>query len=157
MEARLFASQTLRTKVSCTISIPAAFHRAVFRTTKGGITDPQILYDLKDIPQAQLFPLRDSLITSLPPLIQPSAPSGSRAVLIQICAAISDLGLQVAEWEEPVKDMIERFGKDPATVRILLEFLKSWIEESMNPHVRTIVSVIITRRFEASWANGGEG
>jgi hypothetical protein len=36
--------------------------------------------------------------------------------------------------------MIERFGKDAATVKVLLEFLKSWIEEAMNPHVRLAVS-----------------
>ena len=36
--------------------------------------------------------------------------------------------------------MIERFGSDPTTVRVLLEFLKSWIEESMNPHAKIAVS-----------------
>jgi len=36
--------------------------------------------------------------------------------------------------------MIERFGKDAATVKVLLEFLKSWIEEAMNPYVRLAVS-----------------
>jgi len=100
----------------------------------------QILYDLKDIPSPQLFPLRDSLISALPALAAPSAPSGSRAALLQICIALADFGLQVEEWRSPVGDMIERFGKDAATVKVLLEFLKSWIEEAMNPYVRLAVS-----------------
>jgi hypothetical protein len=54
---------------------------------------------------------------------------------------LADFGLQVEDWRNPVGDMIERFGKDAGTVKVLLEFLKSWIEEAMNPYVRLAVSL----------------
>ena len=104
------------------------------------LTARQILYDFEQLPHEQLLPLRDSLLTSLAPLTQPSAPSGSRAVLFQLCLALSDLGLQTPAWTNVVGDMIERFGKDASTVAILLGFLKAWVEEAGNPRISIAVS-----------------
>ncbi|KAK8864138.1 hypothetical protein IAR55_001384 [Kwoniella newhampshirensis] len=108
LEGRLFSAQTLRAK---------------------------ILYDLAQLPREQLPPLRDSLIASLSPLCQPNAPSGSKAVLVQLCLALSDLALQMPEWTDVVAGMIERFGKDSSTVTILLGFLKTLPEEAGNPRI----------------------
>ncbi|WVR06683.1 hypothetical protein IAU60_003715 [Kwoniella sp. DSM 27419] len=108
LEGRLFAAQTIRAK---------------------------ILYDLSQLPREQLAPLRDSLLSSLAPLCAPSAPAGSKAVLTQLCLALSDLALQMPEWEGAVSSMIERFGKDPGTVVILLGFLKALPEEAGNPRI----------------------
>lgn len=95
----------------------------------------QILYDLSQLPREQLPPLRDSLISSLSPLIQPGAPSGSKAVLVQLSLALADLALQMPEWADVVGGMIEQFGKDPSTVTILLRFLKALVEEVGNPRL----------------------
>ncbi|WRT66764.1 uncharacterized protein IL334_003727 [Kwoniella shivajii] len=108
LEGRLFSAQTLRAK---------------------------ILYDLSQLPREQLPPLRDSLLSSLAPLCQPSAPSGSKAVLTQLCLALSDLALQMPEWNNAVGGMIDQFGKDPTTVIILLGFLKALPEEAGNPRI----------------------
>ncbi|WVN85688.1 uncharacterized protein L203_100837 [Cryptococcus depauperatus CBS 7841] len=108
LESRLFSAQTLRAKIT---------------------------YDLSQLPREQLLPLRDSLIGILAPLSQPSAPSGSRAVLLQLCLALSDLALQMPEWENAVGTMIDRFGSDPSTVAVLLTFLKTLPEEATNPRI----------------------
>ncbi|WWC71179.1 uncharacterized protein I206_105132 [Kwoniella pini CBS 10737] len=108
LEGRLFSAQTLRAK---------------------------ILYDLSQLPREQLPPLRDSLLSSLAPLCQPSAPAGSKAVLTQLCLALADLALQMPEWSGVVGGMIEQFGKDPSTVVILLGFLKALPEEAGNPRI----------------------
>ncbi|KAK4688053.1 transportin-3, partial [Tremellales sp. Uapishka_1] len=107
-ESRLFAAQSFRAK---------------------------ILYDLPQLPRESLAPLRDSLIASLAPLTQPSAPAGSRAVLIQLCLALSDLALQMPEWTNVVGGMIDQFGKDPSTVTVLLGFLRCLVEEFGNPRI----------------------
>lgn len=39
------------------------------------------------------------------------------------------------EWDEIVSGMIERFGKDPGTVNVLLGFLKALVEEVGNPRL----------------------
>ncbi|WWD05130.1 hypothetical protein V865_003202 [Kwoniella europaea PYCC6329] len=108
LEGRLFSAQTLRAK---------------------------ILYDLSQLPREQLPPLRDSLLSSLSPLCSPTAPSGSKAVLTQLCLALADLALQMPEWENVVGGMIDQFGKDPSTVIVLLGFLKSLPEEAGNSRI----------------------
>ncbi|ORY31770.1 armadillo-type protein [Naematelia encephala] len=108
LEGRLFSAQTLRAK---------------------------ILYDLSQLPREQLPPLRDSLLSSLSPLTQPGAPVGSRAVLTQLCLALSDLALQMPEWPNVVGGMIEQYGKDPSTVTILLGFVKALVEEEGHPRL----------------------
>ncbi|OCF35078.1 transportin-3 [Kwoniella heveanensis BCC8398] len=108
LEGRLFSAQTLRAK---------------------------ILYDLSQLPRDQLPPLRDSLLSSLSPLCSPTAPAGSKAVLTQLSLALSDLALQMPEWENVIGGMIDRFGKDPGTVVVLLGFLKALPEEAGNPKI----------------------
>lgn len=61
-------------------------------------------------------------------------------MLIQLCLALADLALQMPEWGNVVGSMIEQFGKDPATVNILLGFLKALVEEVGNPRLTISVS-----------------
>lgn len=96
------------------------------------LTHSKILYDLSQLPREQLPPLRDSLLSSLSPLVLANAPSGSKAVLVQLSLALADLALQMPEWADVVQGMIERFGKDPSTVTVLLRFLKALVEEVGN-------------------------
>lgn len=44
------------------------------------------------------------------------------------------------EWTNVVQSMIERFGKEPATVVVLLRFLGSLAEESLNTRLPRLVS-----------------
>jgi transportin-3 len=85
--------------------------------------------------------LRDSLLGVLAPLTQPGAPTGSRAVLTQLTLSLADLALQMPEWTNAVQSMIEQFGKNPATVVVLLRFLGSLAEESLNPRLPSTVSL----------------
>lgn len=123
----MFSAQTLRAKVSaCLVGNVRA--------------DGQILYDLTQLPREALPSLRDSLLGALGPLVQPGAPAGSRAVLTQLALALADLALQMPEWTDVVQGMIKQYGNDPSTVMILLRFLSSLAEESLNPRLPTPVS-----------------
>ena len=102
------------------------------------LTHCQILYDLIQLPREQELPLRDSLLSSL---VSITSQPGSRAVIRQLCLALSDLGLQSYAWREPCSFMIARYGQNPVTVGILLEFLKSFAEEGLNPRVAVSVSL----------------
>jgi transportin-3 len=73
-------------------------------------------------------------------LVQPGAPSGSRAVLTQLALALADLALQMPEWTDVVQGMITQYGNDPNTVTVLLRFLSSLAEESLNPRLPAQVS-----------------
>lgn len=89
----------------------------------------QVTYDLNELDASLLLPLRDTLIAALQ-----TYASGPRRIIVQLCLALSCFALQVQQWDKPVQDMIERFGKDPATVPVLLEFLKVLPEEIMDSH-----------------------
>jgi transportin-3 len=127
LEGRMFSAQTLRAK---------------------------ILYDLSQLPRDSLPSLRDSLLGALSPLVQPGAPSGSRAVLTQLALALADLALQMPEWTDVVQGMITQYGNDPNTVTVLLRFLSSLAEESLNPRLpaqpegSTTIDVLVTGSAE---------
>ncbi|KIJ45201.1 hypothetical protein M422DRAFT_779110 [Sphaerobolus stellatus SS14] len=98
--ARLFAAQTFRAKVT---------------------------FDLSQVPQEQLIPLRDTILTAL----RQCAP-GPKTVITQLCLALSGLALQLPQWDNPVQDMINTFGGGAGEgVPVLLEFLAVLPEELM--------------------------
>ncbi|WAR55167.1 hypothetical protein PtB15_4B787 [Puccinia triticina] len=47
----------------------------------------------------------------------------------KFCLSLADLALQLPEWPTVVTDLIEKFGKDPKTVPVLLEFLTVFPQE----------------------------
>ncbi|KAH7104256.1 ARM repeat-containing protein [Auriculariales sp. MPI-PUGE-AT-0066] len=89
----------------------------------------KVIYDLNQLDATLLIPLRDTLITALR-----SYATGPRRIIVQLCLALSAFALQVAQWENPVQDMITQFGQDPALVPALLEFLQVLPEEVMDSH-----------------------
>ncbi|GAA5924291.1 mRNA transport regulator MTR10 [Sporobolomyces koalae] len=99
VEPKLFAAQTFRMKIT---------------------------YDLEQLPEAQLLPLRDSLLTALR-----NFASGPRVILTQLCIALADLALQLSaeQWDDPTAAMIDMFGKEPNMAAALLEFLQVEAEE----------------------------
>lgn len=74
--------------------------------------------------EANLFALRDSLVTALQ-----RYHAGPRNIVVQLCLALSGLALQLPTWADPVQTMIETFGGNPATVPTLLQFLSVLPEE----------------------------
>ena len=71
-----------------------------------------------------LVRLRDTLLTAFE-----KYHIGPRTILVQLCLAISALALQMPAWEDPVNTMLETFGRNPATVPALLQFLTVLPEE----------------------------
>lgn len=89
--------------------------------------------------QANLLPLRDTLLTALK-----TYHSGPRTVVIQLSLAIAGLALQLPAWENVVQNMIDLFGRNPATVSTLLEFL-TILPEEVNSNTRIPISVGLIR------------
>lgn len=71
-----------------------------------------------------LLRLRDTLLTALE-----TYHAGPRTILVQLCLAISALALQLPAWDDPVQTMINSFGRNPASVPALLQFLTILPEE----------------------------
>ncbi|KAI0687777.1 ARM repeat-containing protein [Cytidiella melzeri] len=84
----------------------------------------KVTYDLHQVDSANLLALRDTLVTALE-----RYHSGPRTIMVQLCLAISCLALQVPAWENPVQDLVDSFGRIPATVPALLQFLTILPEE----------------------------
>lgn len=84
------------------------------------------------------------MIAALTALTSPNAPTGSRAVSTQLSLALSDLAIQMPEWENVVQGMIDQFGSDARTVGVLLGFLKCLVEESGNPRIAISVCSLLT-------------
>ncbi|EFP74390.1 uncharacterized protein PGTG_00346 [Puccinia graminis f. sp. tritici CRL 75-36-700-3] len=85
----------------------------------------KITFDLDQLPEPHRLQLRDSLLTALS---QDSIIS-SKIILVQLCLSLADLALQLPAWPTVVTDLIEKFGKNPQTVPILLEFLTVFPQE----------------------------
>ncbi|KAI9512824.1 ARM repeat-containing protein [Russula earlei] len=95
--AKLFAAQTFRAKVT---------------------------YDLAQVDQAQLFPLRDTIIAALEHF-----KDGPRVIILQLCLALSGLALQLPTWTNAVEGLIDTYGQIPSMVPVLLQFLTVLPEE----------------------------
>lgn len=81
-------------------------------------------YDLHQVDPQNLPPLRDTLLTALE-----RYHSGPRTIIVQLSLAISGLALQLPAWINPVQTLTDSFGRNPATVPTLLEFLTILPEE----------------------------
>ncbi|KAI0756727.1 ARM repeat-containing protein [Daedaleopsis nitida] len=84
----------------------------------------KVTYDLTEMSDTDLLSLRDTLLTALE-----TYHAGPRTILVQLCLAISALALQLPAWEDPIQTMIDSFGRNPATVPALLQFLTVLPEE----------------------------
>ncbi|KAF5385512.1 hypothetical protein D9757_005366 [Collybiopsis confluens] len=102
LAAKVFAAQTIRTKVT---------------------------YDLSQVDTANLSALRDTLIAALE-----AYTSGPRSIIVQLCLALAGLAMQFSAWDNAVETMIAKFGSNPSTVPILLQFLALLPEELHTNH-----------------------
>jgi hypothetical protein len=84
----------------------------------------QVTYDLAQVDPAQLFPLRDTIIAALEYF-----QDGPRAIILQLCLALSGLALQLPTWTNAVEGLIDSYGQNPSMVPVLLQFLTVLPEE----------------------------
>lgn len=105
-----------------------------------------MIYDLQEVDPGDLVGLRDTLLTAFQ-----KYHTGPRTILVQLCLVISGLALQFPAWKDPVQDMIDTFGRNPATVPALLQFLTILPEElTTNTKIPITVSssgIVIRFRF----------
>lgn len=95
----------------------------------------QVTYDLNQLDGAHLAALRDTLVAALE-----RYHNGPRNIMVQLCLALSGVALQFPSWENPVQDMISSFGRNPATVPALLQFL-TLLPEEVNTNTKIPVTV----------------
>ena len=79
--------------------------------------------------------LRDTLLGALE-----TYHAGPRTIIVQLSLAIAGLALQLPSWENPVQSLIDSFGRNPAMVPTLLEFL-TLLPEEINSNTRIPISV----------------
>ncbi|KAF9015064.1 armadillo-type protein [Cyathus striatus] len=84
----------------------------------------KVTYDLHQVDAANQLTLRDTLITALE-----RYNAGPKTIVVQLCLAISGLALQLPGWDNAVQTLTDAFGRNPATVPTLLQFLTVLPEE----------------------------
>ncbi|KAG9043201.1 Nuclear import receptor [Tulasnella sp. UAMH 9824] len=111
-----------------------------------------VTHDLHQLDASQRAGLRETLTTA----IQKYA-NGPRAVLIQLCLALSGLALQMKEWDNPVLDLINALGQNPVTVPALLLFLTVLPEEvAGNTRIPMTTEEFRAQEAQLLTANGPE-
>lgn len=111
----------------------------------------QVTYDLHQVEGPHLLDLRDTLVAALE-----HYQTGPRTIIVQLCLAISGLALQLPQWGNAVQGMIERFGQNPATVPILLQFL-TVLPEELNTNTKIPVTVRIQFYYSTRLSDTGTG
>ncbi len=101
----------------------------------------QVTFDLHQVEQDNLLPLRDRLLAALQ-----RYHIGPRTIIVQLCLAISGLALQLPSWDDAVQTMIDMFGANPATVPTLLQFL-TLLPEELTGNSRIPVTVRFADRY----------
>ncbi|KAF5337203.1 hypothetical protein D9611_003114 [Ephemerocybe angulata] len=84
----------------------------------------KVTYDLHQVAPENLSALRDTLLTALE-----RYHAGPRTITVQLCLALAGLALQLPDWDNPVQQIIDTFGMNPAMVPTLLQFLTNLPEE----------------------------
>ncbi|KIY71002.1 ARM repeat-containing protein [Cylindrobasidium torrendii FP15055 ss-10] len=104
----------------------------------------KVMHDLGQVDPSNLAHLQQTLLSALR-----QHQAGPRSLIVQLSLALIGLALQYTQWEAPVQDMINTFGKDPVTVPALLQFLTLLPEELMNATRYPLTDDDITAREEA--------
>jgi Exportin 1-like protein len=84
----------------------------------------QVTFDLHQVDPQNIITLRDTLFTALE-----RYQNGPRTIIVQLCLALSGLAVQLPAWDNPVQSLADLFGRNPATVPVLLQFLTVLPEE----------------------------
>ncbi|KAL6710949.1 Nuclear import receptor [Coniothyrium glycines] len=84
----------------------------------------KIVYDLHQVPRAQLSELRASIMRNLA-----TFHAGPKPIRLQLCVCLANLAIQMTEWKDVLKDVVSTLGTDPATLPCVLDFLRVLPEE----------------------------
>ncbi|KNG52157.1 arm repeat-containing protein [Stemphylium lycopersici] len=84
----------------------------------------KIVYDLHQVPRAQLPELRASIMRNLAIFH-----AGPKPIRLQLCVCLANLAIQMTEWKDVLKDVVNSLGSDPATLPCVLDFLRVLPEE----------------------------
>lgn len=144
LDVKMFAGQTFRAKVRRVYFRQPRCPPPLWSFLSDGVVvfrarppvSVQVTYDLSELDSPSLVSLRTSLLSALRLY---SAP-GMRPILVQVCLALADLAVQMAEWDNVVQGLIDEFGKDVQMVPALLELLRVLPEEAANPKIAMAVS-----------------
>ncbi|KAG5647647.1 hypothetical protein DXG03_009000 [Asterophora parasitica] len=84
----------------------------------------KVTYDLNQVDHKNLPALRDTILGALE-----RHHTGPRSIIVQLCLALAGIALQMPSWPDAVQTMIDSFGRNPASVPLLLQFLTLLPEE----------------------------
>lgn len=84
----------------------------------------QITYDLHQLPESALAPLRDSLLDLLQKYM-----TGARPIRTQLCICIASLAIQMTSWKNVVASIGSSVGNSKDGLDTLLDFLRILPEE----------------------------
>ncbi|RMZ73309.1 mrna transport regulator [Pyrenophora seminiperda CCB06] len=84
----------------------------------------QIVYDLHQVPRAHLPELRASIMRNLA-----TFHAGHKVIRLQLCVCLANLAIQMVEWKDVLKDVVNTLGSDPTTLPCVLDFLRVLPEE----------------------------
>lgn len=84
----------------------------------------KIVYDLHQVPRPQLPELRASIMRNLA-----TFHAGPKPIRLQLCVCLANLAIQMTEWKDVLKDVVNTLGTDAATLPCLLDFLRVLPEE----------------------------
>ena len=91
----------------------------------------KIQYFFHELQPGQYESLKNSLLNHITQLH-----NSTHAILNQLCLAVADLAVQMPQWTNPVKDLVERFSKTIQMIPALLEMLQYLAEEVKSEHLR---------------------
>ncbi|CBX90696.1 hypothetical protein IAQ61_002185 [Plenodomus lingam] len=84
----------------------------------------KIVYDLHQVPRTQLPELRASIMRNLA-----TFHAGPKPIRLQLCVCLANLAIQMTEWKDVLKDVVNALGTDAATLPCVLDFLRVLPEE----------------------------
>lgn len=87
-------------------------------------SQPQIVYDLHQLPRETLPKLRDTIIRNLA-----TFHAGPKPIRLQLCVCLANLAIQMTEWKDVLPLILSTLGSDPATLPCVLDFLRVLPEE----------------------------
>ncbi|KAH7070976.1 armadillo-type protein [Paraphoma chrysanthemicola] len=101
----------------------------------------KIVYDLHQVPRAQLPELRASIMRNLA-----TFHAGPKPIRLQLCVCLANLAIQMTEWKDVLTDVVNTLGTDPTTLPCVLDFLRVLPEEVTHGRKIALTEVELTER-----------
>lgn len=90
----------------------------------------KVVASFDDLPADARLALRQSLFDHLDRF-----KASPQLITTQLSLSLAALAVQLEAWQNPVQDVTQLFGSNPATLSLLLEFLTVFPDESENPRI----------------------